>query len=103
MNDLTPMYRQWAAAKREYPDVLLMFRMGDFYEMFGEDAEIGAREKRVVAIDTEIKSKLGAAPEAIVNGWKLTFRLQRRKETILPATEMRVLRVKESRAKGDAA
>ena len=66
-------------------------------------AEIGAREKRVVAIDTEIKSKLGAAPEAIVNGWKLTFRLQRRKETILPATEMRVLRVKESRAKGEAA
>ena len=48
MNDLTPMYRQWAAAKREYPDVLLMFRMGDFYEMFGEDAEIGARELELV-------------------------------------------------------
>ncbi|MFP3903128.1 MAG: DNA mismatch repair protein MutS [Armatimonadota bacterium] len=42
--DLTPMYRQWAQAKREHPDVLLLFRMGDFYEMFGEDAEIGARE-----------------------------------------------------------
>ena len=48
MDDLTPMYRQWAAAKREYPDVLLMFRMGDFYEMFGEDAEIGARELELV-------------------------------------------------------
>lgn len=42
-SDLTPMYRQWAQAKRAYPDVLLLFRMGDFYEMFGEDAEIGAR------------------------------------------------------------
>ncbi len=42
-SDLTPMYRQWAQAKRDYPDVLLLFRMGDFYEMFGEDAETGAR------------------------------------------------------------
>jgi len=41
--ELTPMYRQWARAKRDYPDVLMLFRMGDFYEMFGEDAEIGAR------------------------------------------------------------
>ena len=41
--ELTPMYRQWAQAKRDYPDVLILFRMGDFYEMFGEDAEIGAR------------------------------------------------------------
>ncbi len=37
------MYRQWAQAKRDYPDVLILFRMGDFYEMFGEDAEICAR------------------------------------------------------------
>ena len=41
--DLTPMYRQWAQAKRDFPDVLLLFRMGDFYEMFAEDAEVGAR------------------------------------------------------------
>ena len=38
------MYRQWAQAKRDFPDVLLLFRMGDFYEMFGEDAEVGSRE-----------------------------------------------------------
>jgi len=37
------MYRQWAQAKRDFPDVLLLFRMGDFYEMFAEDAEVGAR------------------------------------------------------------
>jgi DNA mismatch repair protein MutS len=41
-DDLTPMYRQWAAAKRDYPDVLLLFRMGDFYEMFDEDARVGS-------------------------------------------------------------
>ena len=40
---LTPMFRQWQAVKNQYPDALLLFRMGDFYEMFGEDAETAAR------------------------------------------------------------
>ncbi len=31
---LTPMMRQYVAAKERYPDALLFFRMGDFYEMF---------------------------------------------------------------------
>lgn len=38
----TPMQRQYAAIKEQYPDVLVMFRMGDFYEMFDEDAEKAA-------------------------------------------------------------
>jgi len=40
---LTPMMRQYEALKRRYPDHLLLFRLGDFYEMFFEDAERGAR------------------------------------------------------------
>ncbi len=36
------MYRQWAQAKRDYPDVLLLFRMGDFYEMFDDDARVAS-------------------------------------------------------------
>ncbi len=40
----TPMMRQFLAAKKEAPDALLFFRMGDFYEMFGEDAVVAARE-----------------------------------------------------------
>ena len=36
---LTPFMRQWTAAKRENPDALLFFRMGDFYETFYEDAK----------------------------------------------------------------
>ncbi len=39
---LTPMFRQWLAAKREHPDALLLFRMGDFYELFFDDARIAA-------------------------------------------------------------
>jgi len=38
----TPMMKQYQAIKREYPDCLLFFRLGDFYELFLEDAHIGA-------------------------------------------------------------
>ena len=40
---LTPMMKQYVDAKHEYPDALLFFRMGDFYEMFFEDAELGGQ------------------------------------------------------------
>jgi DNA mismatch repair protein MutS len=36
------MMRQYADAKRRHPDCIVLFRMGDFYEMFGEDARQGA-------------------------------------------------------------
>lgn len=41
---LTPMYEQYLKVKAEYPDALLFYRMGDFYEMFFEDAEVASRE-----------------------------------------------------------
>ncbi|HNH82861.1 MAG TPA: DNA mismatch repair protein MutS [Acidobacteriota bacterium] len=40
----TPMLRQYHEIRKQYPGTLLFFRLGDFYEMFYEDAEIGARE-----------------------------------------------------------
>jgi DNA mismatch repair protein MutS len=40
----SPMMVQFWAAKKEQPDALLFFRMGDFYELFHEDAEIASRE-----------------------------------------------------------
>ena len=40
----SPMMDQFWRAKREAPDALLFFRMGDFYELFHEDAKIAARE-----------------------------------------------------------
>ena len=39
----TPLMKQYFAAKAEYPDLLLFFRMGDFYELFYEDARKAAR------------------------------------------------------------
>ncbi|HET7102469.1 MAG TPA: DNA mismatch repair protein MutS, partial [Terracidiphilus sp.] len=41
---MTPFMRQWSAAKRENPDALLFFRMGDFYELFYDDAAVASRE-----------------------------------------------------------
>jgi len=40
---ITPMIRQYFAVKQQYPDAILFFRMGDFYEMFFEDAEKASR------------------------------------------------------------
>src|SRR6266581_4526934 len=39
----TPMMQQYREAKDRHPGMLLLFRMGDFYELFFEDAELAAR------------------------------------------------------------
>jgi DNA mismatch repair protein MutS len=42
--ELTPFMKQWTAAKRQNPDALVFFRMGDFYELFYDDAAVASRE-----------------------------------------------------------
>ncbi|MBT3924066.1 MAG: DNA mismatch repair protein MutS [Nitrospina sp.] len=41
--DISPMMQQYQGIKKEYPDSILFFRMGDFYEMFNEDAKTASR------------------------------------------------------------
>ena len=43
-NELTPMRRQYVEIKEQNQDCILFFRLGDFYEMFDEDARVAARE-----------------------------------------------------------
>lgn len=45
--DLTPMMRQYHAVKQEAPDALLLFRLGDFYELFFDDAVTASRELEI--------------------------------------------------------
>src|SRR5438874_9919893 len=45
--DLTPMMRQYHAMKQEVPEALLFFRLGDFYELFFEDAVTASRELEI--------------------------------------------------------
>ncbi len=44
MAELTPMKKQYNEIKAQYGDCLLFFRLGDFYEMFNEDAKVASRE-----------------------------------------------------------
>ena len=48
MAEMTPMMRQYLETKKDYPDTILMYRLGDFYEMFFEDAKVVSRELELV-------------------------------------------------------
>ncbi len=48
MAELTPMMKQYFETKKKHPDTILMFRLGDFYEMFFDDAVIASRELELV-------------------------------------------------------
>src|SRR4051812_38769294 len=43
----TPLMRQYAAIKKDHPTALLFFRLGDFYELFFDDAVLAARELEI--------------------------------------------------------
>lgn len=58
---ITPMFEQYLAIKAEYPDALLFYRMGDFYELFFEDAPIAARELQL-ALTCRNKNAPNAVP-----------------------------------------
>ena len=44
MAEYSPMMQHYLQTKEEYPDCILFYRLGDFYEMFFEDAKIVSRE-----------------------------------------------------------
>lgn len=48
MAELSPMMQQYFEIKQAYPDTILFFRLGDFYEMFFEDAKIASKELELV-------------------------------------------------------
>jgi DNA mismatch repair protein MutS len=69
--ELTPFMRQWTAAKRENPDALLFFRMGDFYELFYDDAVTVSRELQLTltARDRERSQPMCGVPYHAVDGY----------------------------------
>ncbi|MDR7538582.1 MAG: DNA mismatch repair protein MutS [Armatimonadota bacterium] len=54
MHDLTPMMRQYHQLKARLPGTLLLFRLGDFYELFYDDAKTAARELEIVLTSREV-------------------------------------------------
>src|SRR5215472_13805364 len=57
----TPLMRQYAAIKKQHPNALLFFRLGDFYELFLEDAIVAARELEIT-LTSRNKEKDQAIP-----------------------------------------
>ena len=56
----TPMMRQFIKVKAQYPDAVIFYRMGDFYEMFLEDAELVAP-----ILDIALTSRDKGKPDAV--------------------------------------
>ena len=67
----TPAMAQYAEAKRRYPDALVFFRMGDFYEMFHDDAKLASRELglTLTARDKERKVPMAGVPVKAADGY----------------------------------
>ena len=56
MTDLTPLMKQYREIKRQHLDAILLFRMGDFYEMFDQDA-VTASKVLEITLTARNKSK----------------------------------------------
>ncbi|MBI2865907.1 MAG: DNA mismatch repair protein MutS, partial [Chloroflexi bacterium] len=54
MSTITPVRRQYLRIKQRYPDAILFFRLGDFYETFEEDARIASRELEITLTSREL-------------------------------------------------
>lgn len=74
--DLTPMMKQYYDIKNEHDDSIVFFRMGDFYEMFGDDAETTASELDITLTSRE-KDKDDPIPMAGVPYHSVDSYLQR--------------------------
>ena len=70
---LTPMFEQYLRIKEEHPDALLFYRMGDFFELFFEDAEIAARELSIALTtrnpNAEVKVPMCGVPHHAAEGY----------------------------------
>ncbi len=63
MSDITPVRKQYLDIKKQFPNAIVFFRLGDFYETFDEDAEIAARELDIVLTSRNV-SKTRRVPMA---------------------------------------
>jgi DNA mismatch repair protein MutS len=73
MTQLTPLRQQYLDVKREYPDCILFFRLGDFYETFDDDAQLAARELDLVLtsrpVSKDMRVPMAGVPYHAVEGY----------------------------------
>ena len=72
-DDVSPARQQYLDIKREYPNTILFFRLGDFYETFDEDAELTARELDIVltsrSVGKGVRAPLAGIPYHAVENY----------------------------------
>jgi len=70
---LTPIRQQYLRIKKQYPDTIVLFRLGDFYETFDDDAKITSRELEIVLTAREMgkgnKIPLAGIPYHALDGY----------------------------------
>ena len=64
LEDTTPVMQQYLKIKQENPEILLWYRLGDFYETFFEDALIMSKELELTLTGRDAGPKLGRIPLA---------------------------------------
>lgn len=73
MAELTPMMQQYMETKKEYPDCILFYRLGDFYEMFFEDALTASKELEITltgrSCGQEERAPMCGVPYHAVDGY----------------------------------
>jgi DNA mismatch repair protein MutS len=71
--DLTPLRQQYLDIKKKYPDTILFFRLGDFYETFDEDARTTSRELDIVLtsrpVSKDVRVPLAGIPHHAVDNY----------------------------------
>lgn len=77
MAELTPMMKQYMETKSQYQDCILFYRLGDFYEMFFEDALTASRELEI----TLTGKNCGQEEKAPMCGVRLSCRRRIFKQT----------------------
>lgn len=73
MSEFTPMMQKYIETKKEYPDCILFYRLGDFYEMFFEDAQIASKELEITltgkSCGQEERAPMCGVPYHAVDGY----------------------------------
>ena len=83
--DVTPIRQQYLEIKRDYPNTILFFRLGDFYETFDEDAQTVSRELDIVLTSRPIGKGQRAPSQAFrIMLLRTTSRVSSKKAIILP-------------------
>ncbi|MBN1249440.1 MAG: DNA mismatch repair protein MutS [Anaerolineae bacterium] len=72
-DDTTPLRQQYLDLKAQYPDTIMFFRLGDFYETFDEDAEIASRELDLTLtsrpVSKDLRVPMAGVPHHAVEGY----------------------------------